>query len=427
MFNVAFLSKSVYRLQRLSRQLWIRSSLIALLALVAAVLSPVLSPLVPDGVADRLGPEPVIRILQILASSMLAVTTFSLSVMVSARQSASSQATPRAHQLLLEDHITQTVLATFLGAFVYALASLILVSINLYQNKAVVVILVFTLLVIGLVVVAILRWIEHLSDLGSVVTTTGWIEDAARDALETRKEYPCLGARPLSEGHLEIPARAKKASAKATGYVEYLDVGMIDSAAKSKNAQVFVLSGPGSYVTQGEPVAWFTGELGEDDIWDALSISRTRNFDQDPRFGMIVLSEIAQRALSPGINDPGTAIDIISRLTRLLIRFTSETHPESHDDIRYRHVWIKPVSAKALLRDAYAPIARAGADTIEVQVRLQKALARLARCEDREMAQAARIESARALEFALNGLLLEEDRDRIRRLAVLPADDPAPV
>ncbi|MGB5558667.1 MAG: DUF2254 family protein, partial [Paracoccaceae bacterium] len=176
MSSVAFLSKTVYRLQRMSRRLWIRSALIALLALVSAVLSPLLSPLVPDGMAAKLGADPVLRILQILASSMLAVTTFSLSVMVSARQSASSQATPRAHQLLLEDHITQTVLATFLGAFVYALASLILVSIHIYSDKTVVVVLAFTLIVIGLVVVAILRWIEHLSDLGSVVTTTGWIE-----------------------------------------------------------------------------------------------------------------------------------------------------------------------------------------------------------------------------------------------------------
>ena len=116
------------------------------------------------------------------------------------------------------------MLATFLGAFVYGLASLILVSIHLYTQKDVVVILAFTLLVIGLVVVAILRWIEHLSDLGSVVTTTGWIEDAATDALETQINWPCLGARPLSSTQREIPARAQQVMARETGYVQHIDL-----------------------------------------------------------------------------------------------------------------------------------------------------------------------------------------------------------
>lgn len=420
MFNVGFLSKTYYHLRQLTRQLWIRSALIALLALVSAIVSPLLAPLVPDRLADSLGPDPVVRILQILASSMLAVTTFSLSVMVSARQSASSQATPRSHQLLLEDRTTQTVLATFLGAFVYALASLILVSLHIYSNKTVLVILVFTLIVIGLVVLAILRWIEHLSDLGSVVTTTGWIEQAAGDALRMRMKWPCLGGRPLSADHREIPARAEQLLARGTGYVRHLDVGALNDLAKDDQAQIFVLAGPGSLLTQGDPVVWFTGKLDGDAIWNAFSIDKTRDFKQDPRFSVIVLSEIAQRALSPGINDPGTAIDIIGRLLRLLIPFQAETVAAGQDEIRFQQVWLKPVTAGALLRDAFAPIARAGAGTVEVQIRLQKALARLARSEDREMASAARVESACALAFAAAALVLDEDRQRIEALAVLP-------
>ena len=425
MFRFAFLSKTYYRLRRLSRELWIRATLIALLALISAVASPILGPLVPDGLAKALGADPVLRILQILASSMLAVTTFSLSVMVSARQSASNQTTPRAHQLLLEDRITQNVLATFLGAFVYALASLILVSIHLYDENAVVVILAFTLVVIGMVVVGIVRWIEHLTDLGSVITTTGWVEDAAAKALDLHRDYPCLGGRPLSDDQTEIPARALTAAAPRTGYVQHVDVGQLNKRAKAQNAQVFVLSGPGRFVAEGEPVAYFTGDIDPDKLTEAFTMGRTRNFDQDPRFGVIVLSEIAQRALSPGINDPGTAIDIVGRLVRLLLQFQGEKTAEPHEDVRFSHVWIKPVTAHALLRDAFAPIARAGADQVEVQIRLQKALAILSQSKDREMANAAPVEAARALKFALDGLVLAEDRDRIRDIAVLPVHSAA--
>ena len=49
-----------------------------------------------------------------------------------------------------------------------------------------------------------------------------------------------------------------------------------------------------------------------------------------------MLSEIAQRALVAGINDPGTAIDIIGRLTRLLIPFQAETVAPVRDESDFR-------------------------------------------------------------------------------------------
>jgi hypothetical protein len=62
-----------------------------------------------------------------------------------------------------------------------------------------------------------------------------------------------------------------------------------------------------------EPLAWTTWQPKEDEetrLSSAFLVGPDRSFKQDPRFGMIVLSEIASRALSPGVNDPGTAIDV---------------------------------------------------------------------------------------------------------------------
>jgi uncharacterized membrane protein len=50
-----------------------------------------------------------------------------------------------------------------------------------------------------------------------------------------------------------------------------------------------------------------------------------RYFDEDPRFGLITLSEIASRALSPAVNDPGTAIQIISSYVRLFSLWAGTT------------------------------------------------------------------------------------------------------
>lgn len=77
----------------------------------------------------------------------------------------------------------------------------------------------------------------------------------------------------------------------------------------------------------------------------------------------------------------------------------------------------RPVTPDELIRDGFDPIARDGAATFEVQVRLQKALALLSRSGDTDMSRAARAASSRALEIALDAQLLEEHRARLKRLA----------
>lgn len=73
--------------------------------------------MIPESVSVKVGAEAVDNILNILASSMLAVTTFSLSIMVTAYGSATTNVTPRATRLVVEDVTTQNVLATFIGSF----------------------------------------------------------------------------------------------------------------------------------------------------------------------------------------------------------------------------------------------------------------------------------------------------------------------
>src|SRR5690606_33666522 len=112
-------SKTLWRLRLLFRKLWVRASLISLLAVAAALLSFVISPYLPQDLSTDIGAESVDKILSIIASSMLAVTTFSLSTMVTAYGAATGNVTPRATRLIMEDSTTQNVLAAFVGSFLY--------------------------------------------------------------------------------------------------------------------------------------------------------------------------------------------------------------------------------------------------------------------------------------------------------------------
>jgi len=139
------LGREIWLLRRVLRQIWVRVTGFALLALVAVVGAEVLGPLLPDSVVDLAGGAAVRNVLNVLATSMLAVTTFSLSIAVSAFAAAAGTATPRATALLQQDQTTQNVLATFLGAFLFSLLGLIAVSAEAFDTRGRVVLFMATL------------------------------------------------------------------------------------------------------------------------------------------------------------------------------------------------------------------------------------------------------------------------------------------
>ena len=87
------ISKLLYLAQHIWRTLWVRVVLISVFSLLALAIAPLLTPFIPENIRLQLGREAVLPVLTILASGMLAVTTFSLNVMVSAHRAAAASAT----------------------------------------------------------------------------------------------------------------------------------------------------------------------------------------------------------------------------------------------------------------------------------------------------------------------------------------------
>ena len=160
------MSRWQWLMSRLGKQLWVRTSAIGVMGILIAVLSAVIEPYLPWELSGEVSREAVDSLLSILASSMLAVTTFSLSIMVSAYGSATNTATPRATSLLIEDSLTQTMLANFVGSFLFGIVGLIMLKVDLYSARGRIALFVATILVIALVVVSLMQWIDHLTRLG---------------------------------------------------------------------------------------------------------------------------------------------------------------------------------------------------------------------------------------------------------------------
>ena len=362
-------------LKRLAQRVWFRAAVFTFMGVALALVSGIIAPWVPFSPSIDIGQDSVGSILQILATSMLAVTTFSLTAMVTAYSSAASIATPRATQLLVQDSTSQNVLSTFIGGFTYSLVGIIALSTGYYDEQGRTLLFIGTIIVVVIIIVTLLSWIGHLSGFGRMDDIIDRVEHAAEATLVAFARRPTLGARATSDAP---PGARTAVHARAPGYVTHVDVPAIQATAERAGVDVFVASMPGTLTRPDHPLARATGSPDDETITalaSAFTVDAHRTFEQDPRLGVISLSEIAGRALSPAMNDPGTAIVVLSALHRV---FLASFAQKPDREVRYPHVWVTPVALADLLEDGFRPIARDGASSLEVGIRIQKMLASLA-------------------------------------------------
>ena len=405
--------KWLFLFQRVSRRMWFRASLYCALAILTALVGAVVTPVLPPGLASRIGAASVGNILGILATSMLAVTTFSLSTMVSAYGTASTTATPRAAKLLIEDTSAQGALATFIGAFLFSIVGLIALSTGIYGDNGRVVLFVATVIVIVLITVTLLGWIEQLSRFGRVGECINLVESAARRAMQQRAAQPRMGGAPL----IEAPDTSCDVVHVTIGYIEYIDMAGLGRLTKEHGVDIVVDALPGTFVTHGDVIARVGRELDGDALGElrkAFVIGDTRTYDSDPRYGLVVLTEIAVRALSPAINDPGTCIDVIGTVVRLLSNWSEaragQPDPET---VKYPRVFVPLPNDSDMFDDVFPLIAREGAPMLEIGVRLQKAFTALAKIDYLPCQAAAHKHARDALERAMMAMPFEADRDAL--------------
>jgi uncharacterized membrane protein len=176
---------------------------------------------------------------------------------------------------------------------------------------------------------------------------------------------------------LEGAAKGNPVFSAKIGYIQHIDIGRLQDLAEENDLVVSITARPGAYAAPDRPVALVEGSVDEalaEKLADNFVVGQARTFDSDPRFGLIVLAEIACKALSPGINDPGTAIAVLGTLVRVLAE-----RPEDDGELKYDRVLVAPLDPDDLMADAFRPIARDGAGSIEVMLRLVVGLKTLAR------------------------------------------------
>ena len=317
------------RLRLVFEPFWVVPATWSVLSVVLGLAVPQLDdatrrhlPLLFDG-----GVESARSVLSTIAGAMISVTGLVFSITIVVLQLASSQFSPRVLATFLQDRLTQHTLGVFAASFLFALTVLRSIDDNGSSEVAVPQLAVTLSFVFVLGAVAMfLAFIHHITQSISVATVIKRVGDETRQLLkssETRR-----GRLPDTTPDLPQLEGQTVLTAPRSGYLDRLDPDLLCRTAGQHGVRLEVLHPLGTFVAEGAPVVLVHGASAApwvEGVWSGLTIQRERTMEQDVTFGIRRLVDIAERALSPGVNDPTTAVQAVDELHDLLRRIVAQT------------------------------------------------------------------------------------------------------
>ncbi len=395
---------------RLRSSFWFLPSLMAGGTLVLAFVTVA----VDEAVADKWmreqrwaytgGAEGASAVLGTIAGSMITVAGLVFSLTLVALTLASSQFGPRMLRNFMRDTTNQIVLGTFISTFLYCL--LVLRTIRREGEGAFVPHLSVTL---GVAFAMASLWvliyfIHHVSmsiHADEIVARVAAELTESIDRLFPQRIGQAL-ARPTTERAETTSAESSRAQTKLPededldraalqirahhdGYLQLIDADALMSLAVCNDVLVRIDRRPGHYIVADGPLATVSPSNRVDDdcaaaIRAAFVVGRQRTPVQDLEFSVLQLVEIAVRALSPGVNDPFTAMTCVDRLASALCRLAGRDIPSPlRVDERGRLRVIAPATTFSAVVDAAFNQVRQNARTsAAVSIRLLEAIATIA-------------------------------------------------
>jgi uncharacterized membrane protein len=375
------------------------------------------------------GPEGARATLSVIAGSMVSVTATAFSITIVALQLAASNFGPRLLRNFMQDKGNQFVLGMFIATFIYCL--LVLRTIRgegdgfsqFVPQISVTISLLLAIASIGVLI----YFIHHASTIIQVSNVIAEVSADLDRAVE--RLFPEKLGRDKSEFQwnvAEIPVNFDKEACPIrsthTGYIQGIDNEALMNIACDRGLLLRLQYRPGKFIIPGSELVmvWPAKQVNRklaDQINDAFILGRERNEQQDIEFPLDQLVEIALRAISPGINDPFTALRCIDRLSAGLCQLVQRDFPSPYryDDDGNLRVIAKPVTFAELTDVTFNPIRRYSSSDIGVRLRLLEAIAVIASFTRHEKDRAALLRHAKAIERDSQETISEElDRQDIR-------------
>ena len=287
---------------------------------------------------------------------LISIMVFSFSLVMILLNQASSNFSPRLLPGLISNRRHQIILGIYNSSLLYCIFTLVSITPegDKYQlpGFSVLLAIIFMTFCLG----AFIYFIHSISQQIQVGTILDNIFDDANDRLSR-----------LIKNEKSIEAKFPNTSewrivvAKKSGYFQDVSLKSVASFAKERKVKIEISQIKGTYILKSLPLLSFSGaDLDEDaidELLDYFNFSKNELVEENYVLAFKQITEIALKAMSPGINDPGTAINAIDYLTDLFaLRMQKRDSSYLFDDEDDAYVSIKTVSFEVLMYNVMAAL-----------------------------------------------------------------------
>lgn len=326
-------------------------------------------------------------ILTTIAGAMISVAGTVFSITLVALTLASSQLGSRLIRNFMYDRLNQVVLGSYVSTFICCL--IILNTINETDQFVFIPYLTILAAILAAIVniILLIVFIHHIAISIQADTVIGNISKTMSTNLESL--FPGPFGKEIEGYHGETVEKIRESypqnqalRAGNNGYIQYIDMEPLLSDATELDLLIELNCGPGDFLVKGTLI----GSVNSKKIIEEEYLTKfqsyfttgdTRTHQQDAEHALHQLVEIASRALSPGINDPYTAMTCIDNLTTLITKLSAIQFPARYrfDEEDQLRIITEEIRFEGMVDVAFNQIRQFSKGSPSVVIRLMEAMA----------------------------------------------------
>lgn len=375
-------------------------------------------------------------LLSAVIGAMITAISVTFSVTIVALTVAAQHFGPRVLNNFVRQTSAQIVLGTFMATFAYSVLSLGAIRGTGPDADVPEVTVSGAVVLVVLSIGALIYYVHHVSTTLQIGELAAAIVGDLQKAID--REDAHTRHTDVSEASIpDAPQDTAAIDADESGYVQRIDYDTIVKLASARDVVVWIRREPGAFLVAGTPLALVHPARGcdrelEAGVRRACLVGRDRTLWHDPEFAVKQLVEIALRALSPGVNEPFTAITCIDRLCEGLSYVARARPPQQRHDDRAGcvRIWVQSQPFPLLLHAAFDPIRIFAGTNPAIYARLLESLAEVGWAVRSERDRQVLRDQAETVRRAAEGALPDADdrayvMDKYQKTAGELRGDPA--
>ena len=365
-------------IEKFHNQFWILPSIIVLTVIGILMLSFQIPNSSVGSLFKGYSPQGARLILSTVGTSLMTVIGVLCSLTIIVLQQVSSQYSPRVIENFTKSFSTQFIIGVYIGTFLYCILLLRLMPPPQIEAElpqaAITIAIVLAMICTGLL-------IHYINNIANSVKSTNVIRSIKEESLYYLESFESFVkdkacAYPPQNISEDFKYELKNETA---GYFQSFSPEEISEIIGARNGQVIFSKIPGDFIFRGEVLAVIhTKEKINDELIkkfrSTIYMGEARSHVQDMRYGIRQLVDIALRALSPGINDPTTAVECLNSIGILLQKYNQISRSTDYLELDDVIIRLPRISFQELMELSLFEILKWGKDHRPVGMRINEIL-----------------------------------------------------